>query len=83
MIDLDVENYSHKKFMYPEKVTKNLNKFPNFIWNYLTASNCFLRFRHIFVAFSDYRISSYNCRGNYSFLSSSSEETIQIFISLM
>ena len=24
-----------------------------------------------------YRISSYNCRGNYSFLNSSSEETIQ------
>ena len=30
-----------------------------------------------------YRISSYNCRGNYSFLNSSSEETIQVFISLM
>ena len=32
---------------------------------------------------SDYRISSYSCRGNYSFLNSSSEETIQVFISLM
>ena len=32
---------------------------------------------------SMYRISSYNCRGNYSFLNSSSEETIQVFISLM
>ena len=31
----------------------------------------------------NYRISSYNCRGNYSFLNSSSEETIQVFISLM
>ena len=31
----------------------------------------------------DYRISSYSCRGNYSFLNSSSEETIQVFISLM
>ena len=30
-----------------------------------------------------YRISSYSCRGNYSFLNSSSEETIQVFISLM
>ena len=30
-----------------------------------------------------YRISSYNCCGNYSFLNSSSEETIQVFISLM
>ena len=29
-----------------------------------------------------YRISSYDCRGNYSFLNSSSEETIQVFISL-
>ena len=27
--------------------------------------------------FSTYRISSYSCRGNYSFLNSSSEETIQ------
>ena len=33
--------------------------------------------------FSNYRISSYSCRGNYSFLNSSSEETIQVFISLM
>ena len=32
---------------------------------------------------SIYRISSYSCRGNYSFLNSSSEETIQVFISLM
>ena len=31
----------------------------------------------------EYRISSYNCRGNYSFLNSSSEETNQVFISLM
>ena len=31
----------------------------------------------------DYRISSYSCRGNYSFLNSSSEETIQVFISLI
>ena len=30
-----------------------------------------------------YRISSYSCRGNYSFLNSSSEETIQVFVSLM
>ena len=30
-----------------------------------------------------YRISSYSCCGNYSFLNSSSEETIQVFISLM
>ena len=30
-----------------------------------------------------YRISSYSCRGNYSFLNSSSEETIQVFLSLM
>ena len=30
-----------------------------------------------------YSISSYNCRGNYSFLNSSSEETIRVFISLM
>ena len=33
--------------------------------------------------FRSYRISSYSCRGNYSFLNSSSEETIQVFISLM
>ena len=33
--------------------------------------------------FFGYRISSYSCRGNYSFLNSSSEETIQVFISLM
>ena len=31
----------------------------------------------------NYRISSYSCRGNYSFLNSSSEETIQVFVSLM
>ena len=30
-----------------------------------------------------YCISSYNCRGNYSFLNSSSEETIQVFVPLM
>ena len=30
-----------------------------------------------------YRISSYSCRGNYSFLNSTSEGTIQVFISLM
>ena len=41
------------------------------------------QFSKQFEAKTVYRISSYSCRGNYSFLNSSSEETIQVFISLM
>ena len=39
--------------------------------------------RHNQIMTLEYPISSYSRRGTYSFLNSSSEETIQVFVSLM
>ena len=55
----------------------------SFIWDsWHCLESKFKKFRYVLINII-YRISSYNCRGNYSFLNSSSEETIQVFISLM
>ena len=67
-----------------ESLATNLRRsFTNFYFFYFFMYEKFDLISYFTWLHCEYRISSYSCRGNYSFLNSSSEETIRVFLSLM